>query len=616
MSSKLLHSEIDYSWERDADDNQKNLYKMFPSDSFLGSEKNVEHFIQWMTFFRRNLHRFAIDYLGISLHLYQVIWLYLMGISQFFVVIASRASAKSWMIALYACCKCILYPNSMVVLASSTRGQSKLLIADKIEKDLMGRSPVLRKEVKKVVVNQNEMMVYFKNNSTIRVVTADDRARGNRSTVCVREEFRSLKRDVDNSVLSPFQILRQPVYMTDPHYSGIPELKEESTDIYISSSWFDNGSEDSWMWIIVDNAYNDMLAGKPVYLLAFDESVALRHNIKSQKYFQTEKKKQDPLTYRIEVRNERLKENRSAFFTYEMLRQNQTCKQPFYPRTTPDYRAGRKNPYVIPKLPGEIRIIGCDMAFVENSSNDNSVFTCMRLLPESKSHVAENGVDIVFDNDFKRIVVYMQHMQGGELRRQAVRIRQLFEDFDADYICLDTRNSGIGIYDLLARTLYDEERNVEYRALTCMNDDGLANRIKVEGAEPKIYAINATQKLNSDIAYDFRRQLIEHRIEFLVNFETASEEILPNIKEYVNSIDADEALFYEAPFWETQALFAETTELLYEKKPDTGIIVLRELASNRKDRYTSCSYSSWLASLIAREMLSTNEDYQVNVFVN
>ena len=256
------------------------------------------------------------------------------------------------------------------------------------------------------------------------------------------------------------------------------------------------------------------------------------------------------------------------------------------------------------------------MAFVENSKNDNSVFTCMRLLPESKSHVAENGEDIVFENSFKRIVVYIEHLQGGELKKQAVRIRQLFDDFDGDIICLDIKNSGIGIYDCLARTLYDEERKIEYRALTCMNDESIANRIKVEGAEPKIFAVNATQKLNSDIAYDFRRQLIEGQIEFLVSFETASEEILPNIKEYVGAINADEAVFYEIPFLETQALFAEATELLYEKKPDTGIIVLRELASNRKDRYTSCSYSSWLASLLSREMLSTDEQYEVGVFVN
>ena len=256
--TKINRTSVEYNSKTDLDEKQRKVYTMFPTDSFLGNPNNVEHFIAWVTFFRRNLHRFAIDYLGLNLHLYQVIWLYLMGICQFFVVVASRASAKSWMIAVYACCKCILYPNYMVVLASSTKGQSKLLISDKIEKELMGRSPRLRKEIKKIVSNQTEMMVYFKNNSTIRVVTANEGARGNRSNCVVREECRQLKRYIDESVLSPFQILRQPTYMTNPEYADIEDLKEEATDIYISSSWFDNGSEDSWMWNIVDNTFDDI----------------------------------------------------------------------------------------------------------------------------------------------------------------------------------------------------------------------------------------------------------------------------------------------------------------------------------------------------------------------
>ena len=54
---------------RDADDRQAEVYKKFPPDSFLGDASNVDHFMQWMTFFRRNMHRFAMDYLGIKLHL-------------------------------------------------------------------------------------------------------------------------------------------------------------------------------------------------------------------------------------------------------------------------------------------------------------------------------------------------------------------------------------------------------------------------------------------------------------------------------------------------------------------------------------------------------------------
>ena len=131
-----------------ADDIQAAIYKNFPPDNFLGEKSHVDHFIQWVTFFRRNLHRFATDYLGIKLYPYQAEMLYLMGTGEFIVIIASRASAKSFITALYCCCRCILYPNSKIVLAAGTKGQSKLLVSEKIQKELMSMSPPLRKEIR------------------------------------------------------------------------------------------------------------------------------------------------------------------------------------------------------------------------------------------------------------------------------------------------------------------------------------------------------------------------------------------------------------------------------------------------------------------------------------
>ena len=174
----------------------------------------------------------------------------------------------------------------------------------------------------------------------------------------------------------------------------------------------------------------------------------------------------------------------------------------------------------------------------------------------------------------------------------------------------------IAIYDLLAKVMYDEERGVEYSPLSCMNDDSIANRIKVDGANPCIFAINASQKLNSDIALDFRRILETKKIDLLISFEQASEEVLPDIKEYNSSPDADTQFFYESPFLETQALISETTSLIYEKKQDTGVIVIREQGVNRKDRYTSCSYGSYFSSMLEKDLVSHNEDYEYATFIN
>lgn len=169
---------------------------------------------------------------------------------------------------------------------------------------------------------------------------------------------------------------------------------------------------------------------------------------------------------------------------------------------------------------------------------------------------------------------------------------------------------------MLANIMYDDERDIEYTPLTCMNDENVANRIRFEGAEERIFVINASQKLNSDIAVNFRHYLVDKKIDLLIPFQEAQEEILSQMKEYVESSSADEQIFYESPFLETQALISETTELVYEKKEQTGVIVVREQGSNRKDRYTSVSYLCYFADKLGQDLSTINQDYEFDCFIN
>ena len=594
-----------------ADERQANLYKKMPSGHFLGNESNMDHFFRWNTFFRRNLHRVATDYLGIRLHIYQILVLYLMGICQTIVIVACRAAAKSFIIALYACCKCIVTPGYKIVLSSATKGQSKLIISEKIKGELMQMSPMLRKEIKNIINNQNDVIIEFQSGSMIRVVPANDNARGPRTNAIIREEFRMIDKYIEDSVLSPMQYLKQAPYMTDPFYEDKKEVKEEATDIYISSSWFDNGH---WMWKLVDDTCEDMLNHKKACVLAFDEATTLKWNIKSMKQLQREKRKQDDLTWRIEFLNERVKENTSAFFTYAMLTRNQRLKQIFYPRSDLDVRAGKKNKFAIAKLPDELRAVCCDMAFIQNKKNDNSSFSCMRFIPESLSVETETGKTQIV-NAYRRQVPYMTAVQGGDTYKQALIIRRLYEDFDADYIVLDLKNAGISIYDTLAKVMYDEERKIEYPPLKCMNNQDIANRIKINGAKECIYVINATKQLNTDIANAFRNTLENNMIDLLINHSTAVEEILPDIKEYVAAPDADTQLFYENPFIETQMMISETSMLISERDL-AGNVTVREQGNNRKDRYTSVSYGNYFCSQLELDLVGGNDDYEFGCFVN
>ena len=87
-------------------------------------------------------------------------------------------------------------------------------------------------------------------------------------------------------------------------------------------------------------------------------------------------------------------------------------------------------------------------------------------------------------------------------------------------------------------------------------------------------------------------------------------------KDYLAASDAETQLFFERPFLETQAFINETISLTYEKKEQTGFIVIHEQGTNRKDRYTSCSYGSYFATLLEQDLFSNSEDYEFVTFIN
>lgn len=586
------------------DKRQLSVCDNLPSEHWLSNKNNLLKFYEWNTFFRENLDMYAEIYFGFALYPYQHLELYELNKNTLIDITGSRATAKTYIIAIFAVCKASLYPNSKIVICSATKGQSKLVVSEKIKNELMSQSPMLCREIKSIKDNQNDVIVYFRNGSTIKVLPSSENARGNRSTVTIYEENRMIDKFIIDSVISPFAIIRPVPYLKYEEYA---DLVEEPTEVYISSAWYAS----HWMNTLIQDTYKAMLKGEKQCVIGLDYSVSLKHKIKTKNQILKDKRKFDPITFRIEYNNEMIKENTSAFFTYKMFTDNQRNKKPLYPRFDVDVLSRRKNPYSVSKQQGEIRILSCDMAFAEGKHNDNSIFTCMRLIPESTTYTvqSEGGTSKEISQGYRKIVSYIESIQGGDITRQAIRIKQLYEDLSCDYVVLDTRNGGLACYDLLAKVMYDESRDKEYQPWVCMNDDSIANRIKTIGALPVLFAINASQKLNSEIANEMRIALTNNMIDFLIPFNEAVESTLTKIPEYMSAIDVDTQLFYEQPYLETQELINECVELTYERKEQTGLIVISEQGANRKDRYTSVSYGVHFASLLEQDLLSDNSDY-------
>ena len=189
-------------YENLVDERQAHVHENYSDNNYLGDKDRVRKLMDWITFWRRNPGRFVGHYFGLTLHLYQHIILFLMNIYPSICIVAARSAAKSFIIAIYSCKEAILRPGSRIVIASATKGQARLIVSEKIKKEILPNSPLLQEEIDTFKDSQNEIEVVFKNGSSIIVVTANDNARGHRATVMIYEEFRMIAKNVIDSVLS------------------------------------------------------------------------------------------------------------------------------------------------------------------------------------------------------------------------------------------------------------------------------------------------------------------------------------------------------------------------------------------------------------------------------
>ena len=195
------------------DKRQLSVCDNLPSEHWLSNKNNLLKFYEWNTFFRENLDMYAEIYFGFALYPYQHLELYELNKNTLIDITGSRATAKTYIIAIFAVCKASLYPNSKIVICSATKGQSKLVVSEKIKNELMSQSPMLCREIKSIKDNQNDVIVYFRNGSTIKVLPSSENARGNRSTVTIYEENRMIDKFILDSVISPFAIIRRVPYL-------------------------------------------------------------------------------------------------------------------------------------------------------------------------------------------------------------------------------------------------------------------------------------------------------------------------------------------------------------------------------------------------------------------
>lgn len=557
---------------------------------------------KWTAFYRANPHRFGIDYLGMTwMATFQQILINVFFMFNYTMVIASRGMGKSQIVAAALCIYCILYPGTQVVIAAGVRSQS-LNVLNKIIDEFYPKSQNLQNEIASFKIVPSEDYIKFKNGSIIKVVTAKDSSRSARAHLVIVDEFVQVKETIINTVLRKFKAgQRRPDFFDKPKYTdkqNVPKPKdwvhvpkEPNREVYISSAYY----KYHYSWAKFNAFYKSMVKGESYFVCGFPYQlpVSAGYYPLSQIREEMQEENFDAVSWSMEMCSEFFGESTSAFFSYKDVSTQRKLILPVYPKPYYELLGDPKIKYQKKKL-GEIRLLGIDVATQGGSKNDATAISLLQMMPTNYG--------------YSRSATYMETIDGGHGQDQAIRIRQLYDDLDCDFVVIDCNGVGLSVFDELAQDQYDSERKIVYEAWSCINDEAMAARCRNPDAPKIMYSVKATAQFNSDAAVYLRDCMRRGKIRFLTD-EADGKEWLNGSKAFQN-LAVEDQVMYEAPFYQISAFVNEIVNLDYTLLNDK--IKVKERSGARKDRYSSILYANFIAGEIEREHRNMEQEYGDN----
>jgi len=537
-------------------------------------------------YYRANPQRFVSEVLGIQLKLFQKILIYAMMHYNFMMYLAARGQGKTYLTALFCVVRCILFPGTKIVVSSGTLKQANEVLL-KIQDDFMKQSAILRSEIEKCNIGQNDATISFKNGSWIKTRTSSENSRSARANIIVVDEFRMVDETVINTVLRKFLTSpRHPKYLNKPEYA---HLTERNKEIYMSSAYF----KSSWAWKKAQsytlNFFDD---AKKYFICGLPYQISVLENLLSREQLQDEMSEADynELVQQMEMECLWFGDTDGSLFKFDEFGKCRKIKNAFYPLKF--YNDKIRVPSVGAT---EKRILSLDVALMASSKkkkNDAAAFFINNLVQTNQTSYQSNPK-------------YAETFEGLTTDELGIIAMRYFYHYKCTDFVLDTNGIGLGVYDFIIKDQYDPETGETYKALTCCNDPDMAARCKVKDAQKVVWSVKATSAFNNEICVLLRNGIQNGKINFLVSEHDGEDVLRDNFKSY-NKFSLSEQTALKMPYIQTTMTQYELIKLEHEVK--NGNIKVKEISGMRKDRYSSIAYNYWCACQLELKLKPKQQD--------
>ena len=552
-------------------------------------QQKIMETVAWKAgYYRANPHRYVSEVLGLSLKWFQQILLWCMMHYNFVMYLAARGQGKTYLTALFCCVRCILFPGTKIVVSSGTLKQANEVLL-KIQDDFMKQSSILRSEIEKCNIGQNDASIYFKNGSWIKTRTSSENSRSARANCIVVDEFRMVDETVINTVLRKFLTSpRQPKYLQKPEYA---HMQERNKEIYMSSAYF----KSSWAYRKAQsytlNFFDDT---KKYFICGLPYQVSVREGLLSRSQLEDEMSEADynELVQQMEMECLWFGDTDGSLFKFDELTARRRLRKAFPPLSFCNDKI------TIPKLTSTgKRILSIDVALMQSTKKKKN----------DASAIFINDLIQVNDTAYQSNFVYGETFEGLKTDELGMIVMKYFYEYQCTDLVLDTNGIGLGVYDFITKDQICQENGKRYQAMTCINDKDMAERCKVRDANKVVWSVKANANFNNEICVLLRNGIQNGKINFLIPEQDADSSLKETYKGYFKMSPTEQAKLKMSYIQTTFAVY-ELIKLDHEVK--NGNIKVKEVEGMRKDRYSSIAYSYWCACQLELKLKPKTQNTQ------
>lgn len=264
----------------------------------------------------------------------------------------------------------------------------------------------------------------------------------NRCNVLLLDEYRLISKDVIDTVLRKFLTLRRM-----PRYDELSDLerkreydREKNLTLYLSSAFF----ADHWSYAKCVDTFKAMCDGRRrQFVCGFPYQLSIEEGLLDKEAVADEMSESDfsEIKWNMEMDALFFGGVEGAFFEFDTISKNRKIKYPMLPDRLANKLGNSQLVKIPPKQNGEIRLLSADIALMSSKkhNNDATAIFINQMLPTRTGRYTCN-------------IVYPDSDEGLRTDDQALKIRKLYDEYQCDYIVLDTNGITMPFYAATYRT--------------------------------------------------------------------------------------------------------------------------------------------------------------------